>query len=54
MRPSYTYHDKQDKRKQEKSKADDPEEEENEPEPQQVCTDNIKSLNIKLRKLNLS
>ncbi|XP_028038037.1 DNA-directed RNA polymerase III subunit RPC5 [Bombyx mandarina] len=36
MRPSYTYHDKQDKRKQEKSKADDPEEEENEPEPQQV------------------
>lgn len=36
MRPSYSYYDKQDKRKTEKSKGDSDDEEEKEPEAQQV------------------
>lgn len=36
MRPSYTYFDKQDKRKRDKSKEDNSDDEEKEPEAQQV------------------
>ncbi|XP_053607153.1 DNA-directed RNA polymerase III subunit RPC5 [Plodia interpunctella] len=36
MRPSYSYYDRQDKRKQDKNKAEDSDEEEKEPEAQQV------------------
>lgn len=39
MRPSYSYYDKQDKRKTDKNKADS-EDEEKEPEAQQVITIN--------------
>lgn len=37
LRPSYSYYDKQDKRKVDKNKAENSDDEEKEPEAQQVC-----------------